>query len=328
MKLSAAFIVASVLLVATEAHTSGSYSNSIATSSYCYTFNEHVRKSFVSGEQSRAYMKDHDRRMKSRFLTFQAKAEKAVKRSGLPIAPYDMSLPGVKLGKASDVSKIAKKAYPLNLVIDLGNEHADELFEITLTKPVSAAQVAALKSALKQSVKIREVEDDGTGAQEEKEQALIDAAKFEVPIAVTQIDERFALYVGTTTEVPAPERERVLASLRATLERLLPKLRETFAAPDVMTRLSVEGLQPMTTRPTPVETKTFNPWGPLESGGYARVSTSLGRVSAILMIAPVGKFEWGKVYPVMETILSDAGAVDEHRTLIETESERLDGIER
>jgi hypothetical protein len=326
MKLSAALVFTSVLFVATEAHTSGGYGNSIATSSYCYTFIEHVRKSFSSGEQSRAYMKEHDRRMKTRFITFQAKAERAVKKSGLPVAPYDLFLPAVHLAKPSDVSKIDKKAYPLNLVIDLGHGEADERFEITLTKPITAAQLAALKSALKSAVKIRDVEDDGTGEREAKEQALIDAAKFEVPVAVTQIDEGFGLYVGTTTEVPAAERERVVASLQATLDKLLPKVRESFAAPDIAKRLNVEGLQPLTTRG--IVPQTFNPWGPLSSGDYVRNRNDMGRVSAILMVAPVGKHEYANVYPALETILNDAGAIDAHRTLIEDESERLDGIER
>jgi hypothetical protein len=59
-----------------------------------------------------------------------------------------------------------------------------------------------------------------------------------------------------------------------------------------------------------------------------RVRADMGHVSAILMIAPVGKLEWDKVYPGLDQILQSAGVVDEHRTLIENESERLDGIER
>lgn len=316
MKLSTALVVACVLFVATEAHTSSAYGNSIASTSFRYTFNEHVRKAFVNGEQARAYMKDKDQRMKARFLTFQAKAEKAVKQSGLPVAPYDLFLPAVRPGKAADVAKIDKKAYPLNLVIDVGSEGADELFEITLKKPVTAAQVAALKSVLKSTVKTRDVEGDP--------QALIDAARFEVPVAVTHIDERFGLYVGTTTEVPVGERERVLASLRAALDALLPKVRERFAAADVASKLQVEGLQAM----KPVDAKTFNPWGPLASGEYVRVREDMGHVSAILMVAPSGKWEWDKVYPGANEILQSAAVVDEHRALIESENDRLDGIER
>jgi hypothetical protein len=325
MKLAAAFAFASVLLVAAEAHTSSGYGNSIATSSFRYTYNEHVRKSFISGDQSREYMARHDRNMKARFLAFQAKADRAVKKSGLPIAPYDLSLPAVRLGKPKDVSKIDKKAYPLNLVVDLGNEDADELFEVTVTNPVSAAQLTSLKSALKTAVKVRVVDDD-TGEREAKENEQIAAAKFEVPVAVTHIDEGFGLYVGTTTEVPIGERERVLASLRTILERLLPNVRARFAAADVMTLLHVEGLQAMTTKS--IEPKKFNPWGPLSSGEYARVRSDMGAVSVILMIAPTGTWKWDDVYAPLDQILQSAGVVDEHRTLIESESERLDGIER
>jgi hypothetical protein len=320
------WLFACLILVSAEARTSSGYGNSIVTSTYRYTFNEHVRKSFVDGDQRRDYMKRHDRSMKWRFLKFEKKAASAVKKSGLPIAPYDLSLPAVTLGKTSYVSRIAKKAYPLNLVIDLGNEDADELFEVTLQRPITAEQLVALRSALKSAVKVRDTEEDD-GALDDRRQALVDAAQFEAPVAVTHIDARFALYVGTTTQVAAAERERVLASLRPLLDKLLSKLNEKFAPVDLATSVFfVEGLQDMTTRS--VEAKHFNPWGPLSSEDYARARMDLGQVSAILMIAPTGKWQWDTVAPALDEILHGTGALDDHRKLIESESERLDGIER
>ena len=56
MKLASSFAFACVILVATEAHTSGAYGNSIATTWFRYSYNEHVRKSFVDSEQARDYL--------------------------------------------------------------------------------------------------------------------------------------------------------------------------------------------------------------------------------------------------------------------------------
>ena len=78
MRLSTAVAFAAVLPISTEANASGSYSNSILSPSFRYTFVENTRKSFVSDEQGQEYMAEHDRDLKVRFLGFQARAEKAI----------------------------------------------------------------------------------------------------------------------------------------------------------------------------------------------------------------------------------------------------------
>lgn len=316
-------IVASVLLLSTEAHTSSAYGNSIATASFRYTFHEHVRKAFIDSEQAREYMKRHDTEMKARFLTFQPKAEKAVKHSGLPIGEYDLFLPAIALEKDSDVTKIDKKAFPLNLVVKLGSEHADELIEVTVTKPITAAQLASFKSVMKSAIKV-----NGNIANEEE---LVAAAKFDVPIAATHIDEKFGLYVGTVTEVVPSSRAHVQAAMQAMLDKMLPKVREAFAAPDIASRMKLPQLlpvKPAVDRHPQGLPRAFHPWGPLAGGELVRMREDLGQVSAMIMIAPGEKYEWGDVHPVLGSILQNAGAAqDEHHKRIEAEADRL-GRER
>ena len=141
-----------VLVGAAEARASGNYSTSLLSLSFRYTFAEHTRKDFVSAEQGEEYMAEHDRDLKVRFLAFQREAQRLIadaQKSGTPVGAYDLLLPAVRLPKAGLSSKLAKAAYPLNLVLDVSTESADAKFEITATRPWTAAQLTSLARALK-----------------------------------------------------------------------------------------------------------------------------------------------------------------------------------
>ena len=332
MRLSTAVAFAAVLSISTEANASGSYSNSILSPSFRYTFVENTRKSFVSDEQGQEYMAEHDRDLKVRFLGFQARAEKAIaeaKRAGTPLGPYDLLLPAVRLPKAGQVGKLDKKAYPLNLVLDVSTDDASARFELTATRPWTAAQLTSLTTALK-ALSHKRPNNEYSDERTKREQALIDGAGFVVPLAVTHVEASFGLYVGTTIEVAGAEKGRVLKPLQALLDKLVPLLRAKFSQPDAAAQLQLAGLGAVGAA---VEKHpqglpgAFHPWGPLVSGELIRIEVSLGGASAILMISPVGAYEWPKVHPVMSAWLEE-GLVDPHRALIESEAERLSGVER
>ena len=333
MKLGAMVVIASVCWFAAAANASGSYGNSLASPSFRYTYVENVRKMFADPEQGDSYMASHDRELKLRFLGFQATAEKAIadaRKAGTPVGPYDPFLPAVRLRKPADIAKIDRKAYPLNLVLDVSDDRAKAGFEVTATKPWTAAQITSLSAALRRIAKPVPSSDDSED-RTKREQARLDAAAFVAPIAVTHVDDRFGLYVGTVTEVAAKDRARLVAALQAKLDKLVPGVRTSLAATQVTTRLGVTALDPVKALIDKHPQKlpgAFHPWGPLVSGDLVRMSVSMGTVDAILMIAASGKYDWGKLSAEMTTILRDAGAADAHRDLIEQEADRLSGEER
>jgi hypothetical protein len=151
-----------------------------------------------------------------------------------------------------------------------------------------------------------------------------------VPLAVTHVEASFGLYVGTTIEVAGADKARVLKPLQALLDKLVPLLRAKFSTPDAAAQLKLAGLgavgAAVDKHPQGLP-GAFHPWGPLVSGSLIRIEVSLGGASAILMISPVGAYEWTKVHPVMSAWLEE-GLVDPHRALIEREAERLSGVER
>jgi len=333
MKLGVTVVVASVCLLAAEAQASSGYGNSLASPSFRYVYVENVRKAFVDAEQSRSYMASHDRELKLRFLEFQTSAEKAIadaRKAGTPVGSYDLFLPAVRLQKPADVTKIDRKAYPLNLVLDVSDDKAQAHFEVTATKPWTSAQMTSLTTALRK-IATSAPNDNQSEERTKREKAMLDAAAFAVPIAVTHVDDRFALYVGTVTEVASKDRAGLLAALQAKLDKLVPSLRTNLAMKDVTTRLGVTALNPVK---KPIDNHpqklpgAFHPWGPLVSGDLVRMNLAMGNVDVILMIAPKGKYDWGKTSAAMTTILRDAGIADAHRDLIEQEANRLGGERR
>lgn len=329
MRLALAF---AVLLFSTESEASGSYGNSLLSPSFRFTYVENTRKIFESADQGDDYMKDQDRDLKVRFLGFRAKAEKLIsdaRKAGTPLSSYDLLLPAVRPPKPGQLGKINKAAYPLNLVLDVSTEEANARFEITATRPWTAAQLSSLTAALKKlssKPSSNEMSDERTT----REQALIDGAAFVGPVAVTHVDAKFGIYVGTTSEVAGADKARVLAPLQAMLDKLVPLLRAKFSQADAAPQLHLPELAavgPEVEKHPQGLPGAFHPWGPLVSGSLIRINSELGAANAILMVSPEGKYEWKDVHPVMSTWL-DEGLVDPHRTLIETEAERLSGEER
>lgn len=332
MRLETATILAAMVLASTPAHASGSYGNSLLSPSFRFTYVENVRKSFVDGDQSRAYMEEHDRDLKVRFLGFQARAEKviaAARKAGTPIAAYDVLVPAVRLPKPALISKLDKKAYPLNLVLDASTEHATVRFELTATRPWTLAQLTSLTASLK-ALSSKPSSSEYSDERTEREQKLIDAAAFVGPVAVTHVDANFGLYVGTTSEVAGAEKARVLAPLQALLDKLVPLLREKFSKADAAAQLhlvELAAIGPEVEKHPQKLPGAFHPWGPLVGGSLIRINEQLGGASVILMVSPVGKYEWKTVHPVMTAWLQE-GLADPHRALIEGEAERLSGEER
>lgn len=333
MKLRTAVVVALICWFTGAAEASGAYGNSLASPSFRYSYVENVRKMFVDEDQSREYMASHDRDLKLRFLGFQARAEKAIadaRKAGTPVGPYDLFLPAVRLRKPADVTKLDRKAFPLNLVLEVSDDRATASFELTATRPWTPAQITSLTTTLGKIARPAAVTDDSKD-RAKRDQALLDAAAFVSPIAVTHVDDRFGLYVGTVTEVASKDRARVVAALQATLDKLVPGVRTSIAAKEVNTRLGVTALRPVKELIDKHPQKlpgAFHPWGPLVGGDLVRMSVSMGNVDAILMIAPTGKYDWGKLSAELTTILRDAGVADAHRDLVEKEADRLRGEDR
>jgi len=333
MKMVAVLAMVLVMFVAAPTAASGAYGNSIATSTFRYSYVENSRKSFVDSEQAAEYMKDKDRDLKVRFLGFQAKADKALadaRKRGTPIGAYDPLLPSVRATKPGDVVKISRKAFPLNLVLDISSENADAYFEITATRPWSASQHKALTATLKKlssTPPSNEYSDERTA----REAKLLETAAFDKPVAATLVEDRFALYVGTVSDVQAKHRAAVLGKLQVRLDALAVKLRASFAANDLMTRLQVQDLEvikPVIEAHPQKLPGAFHPWGPLAGKELVRAREDVGDVSVILMVAPRGKFDWDKVAAPLNGLLTGIGVVDPHAVLVQAEAGRLRGDER
>ena len=132
------------------------------------------------------------------------------------------------------------------------------------------------------------------------------------------------------SEVAGADKARVLAPLQALLDKLVPLLRAKFSQPDAAAQLHLPelgALGPVVEKHPQGLPGAFHPWGPLISGSLIRINHAVGGANAIVMVSPVGKYEWKDVHPVMSTWL-DEGLTDPHRALIEGEAERLSGIER
>lgn len=317
-----------VLLAAYDASASGSYGTSIATPTFRYSYVENVRKAFVDSKQAAAYMKAHDRALKVAFLGFQAKAERAIadaKKRGTPIGAYDLLLPAVRLHKPEDVATIDRKAYPLNLVLVAGTERANATFEITATRPWTASQVKALTAALVNATTAAPNHEDFE-ERTQREAKLVDAAGFEKPSAAVHVEDRFALYVGTVSEVQAKHRAALVATLTKKLEALRPAIQQRLNAADSASQLAIADFKPI----KPVIDQhpqqlpgAFHPWGPLFSDDLVRAREDVGDVSVILMIAPQGKFRWDEVSRRLNTTLRDSGVVDAHAAAVQAEIDRL-----
>lgn len=325
-------LLVAALFASTSVFASGSYSNELLSPSFRFTYAERVRYSFEDGESSRSFMEEHDRELKVRFLGFQARAEKviaAARKAGTPVAEYDLLLPAVRLPKPAELVKLDKKVYPLNLVLDVSTEEANARFELTATKPWTVAQLTSLTASLKalsSTPSSNEYSEERTA----REKKLVDGAGFVRPVAVTHVDERFGLYVGTTSEVAGAQKARILARLQALLDKLVPLLKAKFSSPDAATQLHLRALAavgPEVEKHPQGLPGAFHPWGPLISGSLVRIDRPVGSANVILMLSPGGKYEWGNVYPVMTAWLEE-GLVDPHRALIESEAERLSGEER
>lgn len=308
MRMIAACILAVLWLVPGRVEASSGYSTSIATPSFRYSFSLRSRKIFRDEQQREQYMKQHDRRAKAHFLAFEAKAAAAIaaaKKRGTPIGAYDLFLETVHFVEPAEIKTYDRDEYPLNVVLVASTDEAEILFEVTATRPWTPKQLAQLTSALARIAKPAPPDPDPERAQ--REQALVDAADFQAPVAATHIDERFGLYVGTTTEIAKKHRPRVLARLQATLDKLVPKVRARLAAKNVPAPLRPDVLAPIKplvdAHPQKLP-RAFHPWGPAVSGNLVRKTRDLGRVAVILMVAPTAKQTWQDIAPALQTILA------------------------
>jgi hypothetical protein len=300
--------MASIALAATEARTSGSYSNSFLSASFKYSYQQNVRKIFADAESSSSYFEEHDRETKARFVDMQPKLEKAIKAA--KIGAYDPFLPAVS---ATDVAKL--KVFPVNVSLRISSGMAaEEHVEVTLTQAMNLSSLAATLKGI---------------AKKARADVDVPAAMFDKPpLAATHIDDLFGLYVGTTAEVMAQDRAKLLENFQARIDRMLPALKKRFATPgNLMLEKPLMTLKPVVDKHPQGLPRAFHPWGPLVSGELIRMTVEMGSsVDAILMIAPE-KYDWAKVHPVMREWLVEAIG-DPHLAKVTAEIERLSNEEQ
>lgn len=305
----AVLAAALVFLYAKEAWVSGSHAIRFLEPNFIYDFDEGVRKSFHSAQDSREYF-DEKRERSTRVFTaalplftsfFQESRKHGVKFLELRLRDLDQgALQDPPIDSADKLVGKAEEVYPRAIKLDLNATNRDSYginqLILMLERGLDRRQadwlwsrVAALRySAL---------------ASREAEIARVAAAcgeRFLPGVTTARIGKNFALSVGMPEEI-RPENEKLWAAqAEALLIELLPVVTNAFAS-DELLRLFFSGdpaqlvslEEKFGQRPQGAElAKLFNPYGPLLDSLGMRTTVQVGGLRVTLLYVVKGK--WGE----------------------------------
>ncbi len=311
------------LLIPTAALASGSFGTRYVNEDLSYTFREHMRKIFRSGEQSRRYYAGKERAFYQRLAGTLPKVRRVLARARkkkIPIATYSVTNPVIRLTGVKAVASIDRAAFPLNLAVEHATPGSTDTLEFSFRRRPRARDLAWLVSSVRKAL--------AAGAGEEAEAAAPPELKRVSP-AVCKLSDKFGIYVGANIKTDPAGKTALERAFSAELKLMMLRMRKRLAATSALDDLGIKGgllpLKPVVTaRGLPDPCRVFNPHGPLVDGKepeLVRTSHQKGSMMVTVLVAPKA-YDWGKLNPTFHRWL-DQMLVDERHVRARQEQSYL-----
>ena len=300
-------VVATTLLAFSgAAQASGSFGTRYVNRNFSYTFREHMRKIFRDGDQSRRHYAAKEQAFYERLARALPGVDRVFQRARgkkLPLTPFNVTLPVVRLPRVKDVARVARAAYPLNLIIMRSTHHSTDSLEFSFQRAPRPRDLAWLVTAVRSALDAKPAGGEEAPAPLEIQSAYP---------AVCMFLGKFGLYVGANVKTDKEGKASLERVFSAELRRLMPAMAIKLGAPGALEELGVSG------ELLPVELEAgkrglkdpclvFNPHGPLVDGAnpsLVRTSHLKGSTTVIVIIAP-GAYDWGKVNATFQRWLGE-----------------------